>query len=118
MSIVLEENTETLIRIASEQAKYARSVDLGQISSTNDSVDGTFLCMEHSLPGNNADSRLRTEVVNHTKFGLVMDVAVFESAGVVANVKVPSTHPDHVTSWVRNFKWCNAMFISDYPRCL
>ena len=102
----LSVNHETLIHMSSEQAQCARTVDIGQLYITKDSVvDGnssTLVCREYSEPRNSQHSRLRTPFIAHVKIGLVTGIEVFESAGaLVLEVEVPSRQQGHVKSWVR-----------------
>ena len=102
----LTENHETLIRRASEQAEFARTMEIGQFHITNESVtDGNGscpLCREDSDPRNSRYSRCLAILHDHVEIGPVTEIEVFESAGaLVLEVQEPSQQQGHVKSWVR-----------------
>ena len=62
----LTTNLETLTHMDCEQAKFARTVDIGQFIITNDFlwIQLTFLCKECSERRNSQSSRLRAILVD------------------------------------------------------
>ena len=76
----LTANRETLIRRASEQAEFARTVHIGQLYITNESVmDGK----QYSGPRDSRNSRRQAILNDHVKIGPVTGIDVFESAGTL-----------------------------------
>ena len=105
----LTENLETLIRRASEQTAFARTVEHGQVYITNESVmDGnssTPLYIESSESRNPQCSRLQGVLTSHVKIGSVTGFEYFNYAGtLVIEVQVPSQQPRNSKSWVRKLR--------------
>ena len=102
----LTENHETLIRRTSEQAEFARTMEIGLFYITNETVaDGNGsspLSREDSEPRNSRYSRFLAILHDHVEIGPVTEIEVFESAGaLVLEVQGPSLQQGHVKSWVR-----------------
>ena len=88
----LTANRETVNHRASEQAEFARTVEISQSYITNESVmDGSSRHSQSSI--------LQSDLNDHVKIGPVTRIEVFESARVLLiEVQVPSRQPEHVKS--------------------
>ena len=107
----LTANRETLIHKASEQAEFARTVEIGQYWITNVSVmDGhssTLFFAEKTQSLGMIDTQDHKQLINdHAKIGPVTELEVFEFARAeVLEVHVPSRQPGNAKSKVHNEEW-------------
>ena len=80
--MLLTENHETLIRMASEQAAFAIAVENGQFDFTNESVmegnSSTSLCRSYAEPRNSLSLRLQTVLIDHVKIEPLTGIVVFK----------------------------------------
>ena len=105
-SVQLTEKHETMIRKASDQAAFARTVENVQFHITNESaMDGnssTPSCREGVEPKNSQRTRLQAVLTDDVKIGPATGIEVFKSAGtLVFGVQLPSQQPGYEKSWVR-----------------
>ena len=103
----LTENRETPIRETSEQAAFARTVEIGQFYIANESVmDGnssTLICIVVLRTTEFSKFEISKQfLLIMLKIGPVTGIEEFKSAGtLVIEVLVPSQQPGNSKSWVR-----------------